>query len=74
MRSSLELAGEIRAGENSVRRKTLVGRSGNTDEHARSRDRAEIELGDCARPRMGMGATPRELDMGELGLKHTRQG
>jgi hypothetical protein len=41
-----------------------IGRSGNTDEHARnSRDKAEAELGDCTRPRAStsMEATPREL-------------
>jgi hypothetical protein len=34
------------------------------------------ELGDGARPwaSTGMGGTPRELDMAELGLKHARQG
>jgi hypothetical protein len=40
-------AGEIRARENSARRKTPAGRAGNTDEHAgSSRDRAKAELGD----------------------------
>jgi hypothetical protein len=34
------------------------------------------ELGDDARAwaSTGMGGTPRELDMAELGLKHARQG